>query len=114
MGEITPMIVNGVAKYRTTSPYETALAFNTPEKLAAFTRPRVLNTHLPPEYMPKQILEKRCKILWILRNPKDRLVSLFGHFKKLFGSDAPPLEDLLYAEMSGQSKILLLYNYIII
>ena len=75
MAEMTPMIVNGVAKYKTTSAYATCLSFHSPEEFAEFPRPRVLNTHLPPEYMPKQILEKRCKIVWMLRNPKDRLIS---------------------------------------
>ena len=109
MAEMTPMIVHGVAKYKTTSAYDTCLAFHTPEEFSAFTRPRVLNTHLPPSLMPKQILEKRCKILWMLRNPKDRIVSMFGHFNHLYGSDVPVLEDILYAEMSGQSKSVLLF-----
>ena len=108
MAELTPMIVSGVAEYKTKSLYDTCLSFHTPEEFAAFNRPRVLTTHLPPTQMPKQIFEKRCKILWMLRNPKDRIVSLFGHFNILFGSEAPPLEDVLYAEMSGQCKILLL------
>ena len=110
MAEMTPMVVNGVAKYKSISAYETALTFNTPEKLAAFSSPRILNTHLPPEYIPKQILEKRCKILWMLRNPKDRIISGFGHSNALFGSQAPPLEDVLYIELSGQCKILYFYN----
>ena len=109
MAEITTMIVNGVAKYKTTSAFDTCVSFQTPEVFAAFPRPRVLNTHLPPDYMPKQILEKRCKVLWMLRNPKDRITSGFGHSKKLYGSEAPPLEDMLYAEMSGQCKIWLLF-----
>ena len=100
------MIVNGVAKYKSRSAYETALSFNTPENLAAIPRPCVLNTHLPPKYMPNQILEKRCKILLMLRNPKDRITSGFGHSNALFGSQAPPLEDVLYIELSGQCKIL--------
>ena len=101
------MIVYGVAEYKTTSVYDTCLSFHTPEEFAAFPRPRILNTHLPLAKIPKQILGKRCKILWMLRNPKDRIVSLFGHSKVLFGSEAPPLEDVLYAEISGQCRVLL-------
>ena len=37
----------------------------------------VLNSHLPVNNLPKEIFQKRCKVLWMQRNPKDRVVSLY-------------------------------------
>ncbi|KAK6181396.1 hypothetical protein SNE40_009253 [Patella caerulea] len=42
--------------------------------------PRVLNSHLWPKQLPKQIFEKKTKIIYLTRNPKDTAVSMFFHF----------------------------------
>ena len=39
--------------------------------------PRIFKTHLPVWSIEKQILETRCKVLYISRNPKDMLVSSY-------------------------------------
>lgn len=41
--------------------------------------PRILHTHLPYSYLPAKHTENGYKIVFMLRNPKDREVSLF-HF----------------------------------
>ncbi|XP_077995813.1 sulfotransferase 1C2A-like [Glandiceps talaboti] len=51
------------------------------EKLA---RPRCIKSHLPYNFFPSQALEKKCKIIYISRNPKDVAVSYFHHHKNLF------------------------------
>ncbi|XP_046584475.1 sulfotransferase 1B1-like [Haliotis rubra] len=45
--------------------------------------PRILNTHCLVEQLPRGVFEKKCKIIYILRNPKDMAVSFFHHHKKL-------------------------------
>ncbi|OWF35184.1 sulfotransferase family cytosolic 1B member 1-like [Mizuhopecten yessoensis] len=45
--------------------------------------PRVLNTHLQYGQVPKDMLNRRCKILYMIRNPKDISVSFFNHHTKL-------------------------------
>ncbi|KAK3588698.1 hypothetical protein CHS0354_028908 [Potamilus streckersoni] len=43
--------------------------------------PRVLNSHLHLSRLPKEALEKKCKIVLILRNPRDLAVSYYHHCK---------------------------------
>ncbi|XP_050404865.1 sulfotransferase 1B1 isoform X2 [Patella vulgata] len=50
--------------------------------------PRVLNSHLWPRHLPKQMFEKKTKIIYLIRNPKDTVVSMFFQYnagEKTFG-----------------------------
>ncbi|KAF7659009.1 hypothetical protein LDENG_00004320 [Lucifuga dentata] len=41
--------------------------------------PRIFRTHLPPDMLPHGVKAKKIKVVYIIRNPKDVLVSLY-HF----------------------------------
>nr|XP_006814793.1 PREDICTED: estrogen sulfotransferase Ste2-like [Saccoglossus kowalevskii] len=41
--------------------------------------PRTMVSHLEAKYLPQQIEEKKCKVIYVARNPKDVAVSCF-HF----------------------------------
>ncbi|XP_070543424.1 sulfotransferase 1A3-like isoform X1 [Ptychodera flava] len=43
--------------------------------------PRVLQSHLQTDYLPKQFFQKKPKTVYIRRDPKDVLVSIFEHHK---------------------------------
>ena len=43
--------------------------------------PRVLHTHLPCQMLPQTIM--RQKIVYVMRNPKDQIVSLYHHHQGL-------------------------------
>ncbi|KAK7476385.1 hypothetical protein BaRGS_00032385, partial [Batillaria attramentaria] len=45
------------------------------EKMRQLDSPRILVTHLPFNYLPRQIKDKRTKIVHSYRNPKAVLVS---------------------------------------
>ncbi|XP_053565240.1 sulfotransferase 6B1 [Bombina bombina] len=49
------------------------------EKLKQECSPRLLSTHLLYDEIPKNVFEKRVKIVVVIRNPKDTAVSFF-HF----------------------------------
>jgi hypothetical protein len=46
-------------------------------------RPRHLKTHLPYSLIPEQAKAGKCKTIYVMRNPKDALVSYYFFYKSL-------------------------------
>ena len=81
--EVTSMLVNQSAD-RIKLIKETAMLEGVSEQMFSnVPSPRVLNTHIPLTLMPKDILAKRAKIIFVQRNPKDICVSYFNHHSKI-------------------------------
>ena len=55
------------------------LEFLPMEAIESKPSPRLILTHLPFDFLPKKILEKRSKIIRITRNPKDVACSFYNH-----------------------------------
>uniref|UniRef100_A0A8D2KTK6 Sulfotransferase n=2 Tax=Varanus komodoensis TaxID=61221 RepID=A0A8D2KTK6_VARKO len=45
--------------------------------------PRIITAHLPYDLVPKGLKNKKGKVIYVYRNPKDAMVSLFYYFKEL-------------------------------
>ena len=47
--------------------------------------PRLLKTHLSYDMLPRQVRDKKSKIVYVTRNPRDAVVSFYNHWKALCG-----------------------------
>lgn len=87
MWEVISMLTKGTAKYDTAPKCNCQLEFHYPEEFKDLQRPRVFNTHNLFHHLPKQAIEKRCKVVVVQRNPKDTVVSMYYHMKGLGAID---------------------------
>lgn len=79
--EICGMLLNGKAETIPKSKVKHMLEHMLPEAISSIPSPRLLNSHLNFRFLPEQLLQKRCKIINFVRNPKDVVVSLYNHVK---------------------------------
>ncbi|XP_045199301.1 sulfotransferase 1B1-like isoform X2 [Mercenaria mercenaria] len=77
--EIMTMLLNGKAEISPTMKLSKMLEVIPESELEKLPSPRILNTHVPLKWLPKQLKEKKTKIVLIVRNPKDVVVSYYYH-----------------------------------
>lgn len=56
---------------------------NTMNDVGKRSAPRIIKTHLMFDMLPRQCMEKRVKIIYVTRNPRDACVSYYNHWKLL-------------------------------
>uniref|UniRef100_A0A8C6VQA7 Sulfotransferase n=1 Tax=Naja naja TaxID=35670 RepID=A0A8C6VQA7_NAJNA len=66
--------------------------------------PRVICSHLPYYLIPKGLRNKRAKIIYVLRNPKDVLVANY-HFRKMSARIKTPKDFDTFLEMFLAGKV---------
>lgn len=76
-----------------------------PETLVKMTSQRLIKTHLPIKLLPHDALDKGCKIVYVARNPKDVLVSLYYFTRNPGFSFNGNFEQLLEYFMDDLSKL---------
>ncbi|VDH93080.1 Hypothetical predicted protein [Mytilus galloprovincialis] len=69
------------------------------DSLEKETKRRIIHTHLPFQCIPSQHMEKKGKTIFVNRNPKDRHVSQYVFFKKMFGTPPDYSWDQYFQEM---------------
>lgn len=73
------MLIKGEAEYHSEAKESCMIEFHMPDEFNDMRRPRVFNTHFTPICMPKKAIEKKCKFILLLRNPKDIVTSMYHH-----------------------------------
>jgi len=58
---------------------------NTIEQVNNLASPRVIKTHLAVDMLPKEVIEKKAKLIYVTRNPRDAVVSYFNHWRVMVG-----------------------------
>lgn len=105
------MLLSGKAEYEKRSKNMAMMEATQIEELEKMASPRVMNTHVPAFMLPKQVKDKKVKIIHVYRNLKDTFVSLYFHFKQNPGRETLTLEKLFsQAFFSPKSKFLDLEN----
>lgn len=77
--EIASMLIAGRAETIPKSKSKHMLEHQTADVFEEIKSPRILNSHLDIEHLPNGIFDKKLKIIHVLRNPKDMLVSFYHH-----------------------------------
>lgn len=66
--------------------------------------PRFVKSHLPKDLLPTQIWEKKAKVIFVVRNPKDVAVSNYHHYK-LFHTYEGTLNEFLEAFLDDKGNV---------
>ena len=81
--EIISMLLHGKAEIEPMMKMGLMVEVKSETELDQKPSPRVLNTHLPLSMLPRQMKEKKTKVVWVARNPKDAVVSFYYHITGL-------------------------------
>uniref|UniRef100_A0A0B7BDQ2 Sulfotransferase domain-containing protein n=1 Tax=Arion vulgaris TaxID=1028688 RepID=A0A0B7BDQ2_9EUPU len=82
--EIMHMLITGKTRMSTIGKeYDGGIDFMPDLILDSLPSPRILNSHLLYRELPTGVKEKKVKIVLMVRNPKDVVVSFFHHHKHL-------------------------------
>ncbi|GFR85417.1 sulfotransferase [Elysia marginata] len=83
--ELVNMVLNQTTEFKT--DYFSTNLLDIPGNLASIPSPRNLVTHLRPRYFPAEVIKNNTKLIYIIRNPKDVLVSMY-HLNSRFSYDS--------------------------
>ncbi|XP_071093491.1 sulfotransferase 1B1-like [Haliotis cracherodii] len=105
--EITSMLLQGKAETIPHWKSKVMVELQPQEVIDAFpASPRVLNTHVRYNQLPLQAREKKCRMIYVLRNPKDVAVSFYNHhksFENLYKNYNGSLNDYLPFFLAGKT-----------
>ncbi|RUS75050.1 hypothetical protein EGW08_017186, partial [Elysia chlorotica] len=98
VAEMLHMLLKGSIKYSEKTKESTMLEVVCDlDTLTHMQSPRVLNSHLYMVHLPREIVQKKIKIIHLLRQPKDVAVSWYHHMKHMHSTVAFTFEKYLDA-----------------
>ncbi|XP_052776756.1 sulfotransferase 1C2-like [Mya arenaria] len=77
--EMTTMLLRGTAEYHASMKEAQMIELTGASAAANIPSPRVFNTHLLFRQLPTDAFKRRCKMVYVTRNPKDMAVSRYCH-----------------------------------
>ncbi len=80
---MTRLLVTGELLADSTEKETGMLEFAEQADITSLPSPRILNTHVKLSLLPPDIVKKRCKIIYLVRNPKDVVVSYYNFNRRL-------------------------------
>ena len=81
--EIIHMLLHGKIEYNTEPQINSMLPFQTPERMDQLPSPRIINSHMYFRHLPRDILNKRNKIMFVNRSPQDVAISYYYHCQQV-------------------------------
>ena len=58
---------------------------NSIEQVNNLASPRVIKTHLSIDTLPKEVLSKKAKLIYVCRKPRDAVLSFYNHWRVMDG-----------------------------
>ncbi|XP_076452583.1 sulfotransferase 2A1-like [Babylonia areolata] len=80
--EVTHMLTSGRAEYDPRDKSQLMAEFTEVARLDALPSPRIINSHLFLRHLSKEVVTKRVRVLHVLRNFKDVVVSHYFHMRQ--------------------------------
>uniref|UniRef100_A0A0B6ZC73 Sulfotransferase domain-containing protein n=2 Tax=Arion vulgaris TaxID=1028688 RepID=A0A0B6ZC73_9EUPU len=81
--EMVRILLAGTTDLQMIEKDDGMMEYTIPEELERTPSPRSLNTHYHFEMLPASLFRKKCRIVYITRDPKDVAVSYYNHHRKL-------------------------------
>ncbi|KAL4235901.1 sulfotransferase 1 [Mactra antiquata] len=100
--EMTNMLLRQTTDYHQSMKEAQMIELTETSVIDKLDSPRVLNTHLPFDKLPTDMIKRRCKLIYITRNPKDMAVSRYCHNSKGVVGYKGTFSDYLPLYMKGQ------------
>ncbi|XP_046581126.1 sulfotransferase 1B1-like [Haliotis rubra] len=103
--EMVSMLLSGKAETIQESKIKHQLEFTPNEELIKLPSPRAINTHFRLSDAPEDLKEKKCKLIYNLRDPRDVAVSLYHCYIDLVYSECEcSFEGFLYLFLEGKAE----------
>lgn len=74
-------------------------------------RPRMIRSHLPIAFLPKEMWTVKPKIVYMMREAKETATSWYHHYVNIHNFLGPK-EEFLELFLKGQGKILLAWEFL--
>ena len=99
------MLMRGTTEYHQEMKEAQMMELTDPQSYKDLSSPRVFNTHLRFRHLPRDMISRSCKIIYIGRNPKDMAVSRYHHNVKGNVGYKGTFTDYLPMYLDGKGKM---------